>query len=434
MTGTVINKSVNNIPVLGIANAFIGPGWDPVNKEWNTSLLGKWKANPELAKQRVALNALISTIFFAVMSEMFEFGDEDEDNFERLGNIFNPKKWRLDPNRRIDIRGFGFGGMGGAAKNRRFHEDWENISFSVTKDEDGRFTNYINTRLSTELAAVTSSVGVFADDFKNDASEDDIYSRMDSPKFSYTKRLISNNMRLFTESSFSSAGRIGKNFMMKEEFGDAFMNSVRGVFVDNTRSVVNPGAGQFITSFFTSSMGLNDPDYSEDMLVSIFRGGYGLDIALSDKERTDVFGNLYPKSNDIESFVYGLQEKRSEKFDKTVGLLYKFDQGLDIGKWRNNEMKNGKTFSVPGKRGKEFRSMSDDVSSEALKIQEEYFRESVIKKYNRLNSIKERDDLNKAMKKLQTESKKKAKNEILKKYFDKSNPSKGKIVLVNTEN
>ena len=78
--------------------------------------------------------------------------------------------------------------------------------------------------------------------------------------------------------------------------------------------------------------------------------------------------------------------------------------------------------------------MSDDVSSEALKIQEEYFRESVIKKYNRLNSIKERDDLNKAMKKLQTESKKKAKNEILKKYFDKSNPSKGKIVLVNTEN
>jgi hypothetical protein len=434
MTGVVMNKSMNNIPVIGIMNSWIGPGWDPVNKEWDKSFWGKARANPELAKQRTAMNVLISTMFFAVMSEMFEFGDEDEDMLERAGNIFNPKKWRLDPNRRIDIRGFGFGGMGGAAKNRRMHEDWENISFSVTKDENGRFTNYMTTRLTTELAAVSASAGVFTDDFKNDASEDDIYLRKESPAWSYSKRLLSNNMRLFTESSFSSVGRIGKNFMMKEDFVDAFTNSVRGVIVDNTRSVVNPGAGQFITSFFTSSMGMNDPDYSEDILVSIFRGGYGLDMALSDKDRTDVFGNPYPKTNDINSFVYGLEEKRSEKFEKTVGLLYKFDQGLDIGKWRNNDMKNGKTFSVPGKRGKEFRSMSDDVSSEALKMQEEYFRESVIKKYNRLNSIKERDDLNKAIKKLQAESKKKAKNEILKKYFDKSNPAKGKIVLVNTEN
>jgi hypothetical protein len=181
-------------------------------------------------------------------------------------------------------------------------------------------------------------------------------------------------------------------------------------------------------------MGLNDPDYSEDMLVSIFRGGYGLDIALSDKERTDVFGNLYPKSNDIESFVYGLEEKRSDKFDKTVGLLYKFDQGLDIGKWRNNDMKNGKTFSVPGARGVKFRSKSDAIAEEALQIQEETFRNMVIESYDRLNSLEDRDVLNDIMKKIQSDSKQKAKIEIFNKYFDRDNPTKGKIVLLNTEN
>lgn len=434
MTGVVINKSKSNIPVLGIANAWIGPGWDPVNKEWDMSIFGKARANPELAKQRTAINAIVSTMFFAVMSEMFEFGDEDEDNFERLGNLFNPKKWRLDPNRNIDIRGFGFGGMGGSAKNKRLSENWENISFSITKNKDGRFTDYKTTRLTTELAAVSASVGTFSDDFKRDASDDEVYARMESPKFSYTKRLLSNNMRLFTESSFSSVGRIGKNFMMKEEFVDALFNSARGVFIDNARSVVNPSAAQFITSFFTSSMGLNDPDYSEDLLASIFRGGYGLDMAVSDKERTDVFGNPYPKTNDIQSFVYGLEEKRSDQFEKTVGLLYKFEQGLDIGKWKNKDMEKNKTFKVPGETGVEFRSKSDDISNEALKIQESLFKKMVLEDYNYLSRIDDRDELNKEMRKMHAESKREAKIEIFEKYFDERNPSKGKIVLVNPEN
>ena len=426
MTGVVINKSVNNIPVLGIANVWIGPGWDPVNKEWDTSFLGKKKANPELARQRTALNALISTMFFAVMTEMFEFGDEDEDNIERLGNIFNPKKWKLDPNRRIDVRGFGFGGMSGPRKNVQFRENWENISFSITKDADGNFTNYMNTRLSTELAAVSASIGVFSDDFKSDASEDDIYERMDSPFSSYGKKIISNNMRLFTESSFSSVGRMSKNFMMEEEFVNAFYSSVRGVFVDNTRSVVNPGSAQFITSFFTSQMQLNSPDYQDNLIADIFRGGYGLDYLISKREKTDLFGNPYPETNDINEFVYGLTEKRSDQFDKTVGLLYKFDKGLDINKWNASTFKKSKTFNY---NKKEYRVTSDEIRDEIIDIQQEMFREKVLGRYEYLDSIEDRETLNKRMKKYQSQSKNKAKKTIWKKYY-----SKGKnngIVLVD---
>lgn len=428
MTGVVINKSVNNIPVLGIANAFIGPGWDPVNKEWNTNVLGKWRANPELARQRVALNSLISTIFFAVMTEMFEFGDDDDDSLDRLGNLLsiNVKKWKLDPNRRIDIRGFGFAGMGGPAKNRRFNEDWENISFSITKDKDGNFTNYMNTRLSTELAAVSASVGVFSDDFKGDASDDDVYERMDSPFLSYSKRMISNNMRLFTESSFSSVGRMSKNFMMEEEFVDAFYSSARGVFVDNTRSVVNPGSAQFITSFFTSQMQLNAPDYQDNLIADIFRGGYGLDHLVSKRDRTDLFGNPYPETNDVNEFVYGLTQKRSEQFDKTVGLLYKFDKGLDIGKWNASTFKKAKTFKY---NKKEYRVTSDEIRNEVIELQETMFREKVLDRYDYLNSIEDREVLNKRMKKYQTQSKNKAKRIIWKKYY-----SEGKnngIILVD---
>jgi hypothetical protein len=431
MTVAVTNKSANNIPILGIANATFGRGWDPIKEEWVSSLKGgKRKANPLLMKQRIAVNVLVTGIILGVMTEMFDFGDDDDESGEKLKNLFllNTKKWKLDPNRSIDIRGFGFGGMGGGIKNEKFHAGWENISFSITKDENGRFTDYMTVRLSPELSAVAATVGAFTDDFKGDADRDDVWKRMDMSVLSYSSRILSNNMKIFTESSFSSIGRMSKNFTMKDEVTDGILATVRGLGLDNTRPLINPAAFSSITKYIQASQGVNEKD-PDSFMGDLLKGAYGLDYFVK-KEKTDLFGNPYPVENDIDSFFSNIKEKRTEKFDKTVGLLYKFPQGVDISKWNTNGYEYGGTFKVKGERGKEFRSVDNAVADEIILIQEEDFRKRVLDRYQQLNSEDSREELTKELKKLQTKSKDYAEQQILEKYFNERNPSKGKVVLV----
>ena len=432
ITGSIVNKSMNNIPVLGIANAMFGPGWDPIKQEWIGSMAGgKRKANPLLMKQRIAVNVLVSGMILAAMVEMFEFGDEDDDNLDRLKNLLNPKKWKLDPNRSMDIRGFGFGGMGGSRKNRRLHEDWENMSFSFTKDKDGRFIDYKNTRLIPEAAAVMSTLGAFTDDFKGDASGDDVWRRMSSPVLTYSEKVLSNNMKIFTESSFSSIGRITKNFTMKDEVTEGIMEASKSLLSDNVKPFISPAAMSSATKYIQASQQVNVKS-QDSFLRKLVGGVYGLDHFTSN-ERTDLFGNPYPVENDIESFIYGIQEKRSKTFDKTVGLLYKFDKGLNIGKWSVRGYERGQVFKVKGDR-REYRSTDSELAEEILKLQEEKFRELVLKNHTKLDEAKDRESLSKRMKKYQTYSKNYAEKELLKKYFNKNNPTKGKIILVEPKN
>jgi len=413
ITGQVANKSFNNIPVLGIANAFLGPGYNPVTGEFDTNFIkGKARSNPLVLKQRIATNLIVTSLVLAAVNEMFKYDEEEEE-------------YVLDPDRRIDIRGFGYGGMGGAAKNRRMHENWENISISFTKDENGKFTDYYGTRLIPEIASVAATTGAFADDMRGDGDPNKIWARKDRPATGYTSKIITNNARLFTESSFSSTGRIFRNFMMKEDIVDAIAESAIGVLVDNIRPTVNPSVASSVTKYIQAANNVSQKDGNR-----VLQGMYGLDSFLKN-DRTDVFGHPYPVENDVDRFIVGVKEKDSEKYEKTVGLLYKFDKGLDVSKWNTKDYEYGGTFKIKGSRG-EFRSKDENIASEILKIQEDKFRELVESRYESLDKIEDRDILNKAVKKIQTASKNYAEGEMIKKYFDRDNPSKGKIVLVGS--
>ena len=411
ITGSVINKSFNNIPVLGIANAFLGPGYNPLTEEVDHHFLkGKWRANPLLVKQRIATNLLITAAITATLNEMYDWDDDDEE-------------FKLDPDRKIDVRGFGFGGMGGYSKNKRLHEDWANLSFSVERDSSGNFTNYKSVVLIPELAAIAATTASFSDPDKDDSKGEGRGNISTLGALMPSMRVLENNIKIFTESSFSSIGHITKKFMMNEDVGEGVIEAGKGLLIDNIRPMINPSAAKSVTNFLQANAEMNQKQAGRDAFSeNILKGAYGLDFFLKG-EKTDLFGNKYPVESDPTRFleILGKKEKRSEMFEKTVGLQYKFGRGLDLKKFKVRDWEKGKEFKVKKSDNSGYitaKSRVKGLDQEVLSLQQQKYKDLTIKYYDKLNSYETKEKLEKAMLIIQDVTKNKAEQEILKKYKD----------------
>jgi hypothetical protein len=421
MTASLSNKVFNNIPLIGIANAYFGPGYNYKTKEFDTKFIGgRKRANPLLFEQRVATNLMISTATLIIFNMMFE--DDEEEGL------------KLREDRLFDFRGFGAKGLGGQMENQRVYENWQNVSISFTRDKDNNFTNHVSLRLNPELAAIGATIGAFSDILKGDyrlASKGDkelqekrLKEFRKSPYSTALYKTIGDNIRVFTEGSFNSIGKIYKDITKTDNLAENLKETGRNLLVDNARPIINPAAFQSITRTVKSVADIPKKDAKGWEYLA--QNLYGLE-GFIDKDKTDVLGNKYPEENDYERFLkefLGEGEDRKSKY-KTVALIYKFGKGVDLTKKQFTELGKDSqtgfvvTYKIYGKNYRfKYSSNDDSLKDEAQKIQETKFNEMVLDNYDYLNSIDNRDDLESVMKEMQNESVKYAKMEIVSKYED----------------
>lgn len=416
----VLNKTTNNIPVWGIANAFFGPGINPVTGEWNKTALGKLRANPVMANQRFVNNLVITGAITALAANMFDFGDDDDDLGTKLLNILSPKKWKLNPDRAVDVRGFGFGGQGGAKKNARIFENYMPVSISFTKDKNGNFTNYFQTILNSELSSIAVTVASFSDDTKLREFGDtqSIKDRQDGGITSYFWKVMGDNLRLSTEGSFSSVGRIMKDVNSEENLLDGIVYAGKQLGAGMVRPIVNPSVISSGTKLFQAAAGMNQSNV-DGAWTSVVNNWLGVDRVIND-DKTDVFGNPYPEQNDFEKFFKFTKRSENPDLDKTVGMQYKFGNGVDIQKKYFNNMEvgdvDGFIVKYKGYPSRHYRVLSGDLQAKAKKYQEAEFNKLMVDNYEYLNSFEEFSSFEKEIKKYQTKSEDKAKKYIYQKY------------------
>ena len=133
-----------------------------------------------------------------------------------------------------------------------------------------------------------------------------------------------------------------------------------------------------------------------------------------------MFGNTYPTTDNYDKWIGGV-EKMSEKHPE-VALLYKFEGGLNISKWKPSNMDKHETFNVGPMK---FESKSDDVADRIVNRQEEIFKQLVSENIKMLESIDTKDELDRMMNMYQGISKKQAELELFEELIND-----GSIVMV----
>lgn len=408
----IFNKAKTGIPILGAIDAYFGVGYDPVSGEFLKKIQGKRYANPLLAKQRLTSNLVTSALALGGLMLMMEWDDDK-------------KKYVLRKDRPLDIRGFGEG----YSENQRAYENYQNLSFSFSKNKDGKFDNYISVKLLPSMQSILANMTGFTDLLHEEAGE-----KYDKRPIQYSNwkglwGAVGNNLRIFTDDNISSIGRMSRDWNQEPDNNPLtkFANVGFGVLRDNTKPILNPLVIQGIFTGIESAYGKTEKDASGDnkFFKTFAKNFYGLDGVI-DKNKTDVFGNTYSKESNYSKFLretFDVGEKRSDKF-KTVGLLYKFDRGLDITKRFFNEMGTNSetgyvyTYPIEDEADMKFKifSLDNSVRDEAQKLQENTFRELVLENYDYLNSIDNREDLQSEMKYLQELSAKYAKEQVTLKH------------------
>jgi hypothetical protein len=417
LSAQAFNKSLYSVPVLGILPILVGKGWNPTTEQYSSGYgLNKYRANPELAKLRVTKNLIGSVLALALLAEMFDFGDDDDDAYTRMKNFLSgPGHWSLDPDRMIDIQSFGHRGMAGYKNNRDSSFGWKNLSISVTKDAKGNFVrdSYISTRLNPEIAGVIASVGTFSDDAKgyNNTSENQGVRNMIRSTFGYTPTFFGNNLKVATEGSFSSVGRLLKVFMAEEDAA-AGSGAVAKEMITSSVGVLNPAAWAFATKEIQASQ--NKGRSSSKGWSAAVRNAYGLDLLLAE-DMTDPFGHTIPEISEFESY------NPAEAHPKTIGLQYKFPgHGIPINKKDFSFLTTSKdlTGMRMGTKGGAWASTDDALAKEAKDYQEALFDKTMIKLNKKLESLETKDLLDKMITKIQKESYDQTKIYIYKKYKD----------------
>jgi len=417
LTAQATNKSINSIPILGILPILIGKGWDPINEQYTQGYgLNKYKANPELAKLRITKNLVGSVLALALLAEMFDFGNDDDDAVTRMKNFLSgPSQWNLDPDRRIDIQSFGHRGMKGYSNNKKSNFGWENLSVSTTKDAKGNFVrdSYIGTRLNPEIAGIIASVGTFSDDAKgyNNTGDNQKARNTSRSALGYAPTFIGNNLRVATEGSFSSVGKMFKAFMAEEDAA-AGLAAVGQEIITSNASILNPSAYAFATQEIQAHLNKGKSD-SRGWHAAV-RNMYGLDLMMSE-DKKDVFGHTVPEVSAFDSY------NPAEAHPKTIGLLYKFPgHGLNISKKSFSFLTPEKDLTGMKMDGEAWASTDASLEKEAQEYQEKLFDKWVKEDYESLESIDNKEDLESAMKKIQIDSYNEAKYYIRDKYAETS--------------
>ena len=402
LMGNFYAATMASVPVLGIATAFMGAGFNPQTGEYDTRIFkGKLASNKKLVYTRLASNLITTTMTVAALFDQMDWDDEEEE-------------FVLSPDRSMDFRGSGFGGMGGFAKNAKHLENYEPFSFSYTKGEDGQFTDYKNyNQYVPQLNAIVATVGAYTDDLKGLGKKGVIARRKDSPFFSRGLKVLEENFKGFTQGSFNSLGRAIKPFMYEETAMEGLTSFVVNTLSDNISPLMKPNSHIAVSKYIKSAMGVSKKQ-AKSVGERMMQNFYGLDgYVLS--EKTDAFGNPYPETNDIERFITEVP-KMSELFPKTAGLLFKFpERGVDVGKWRPSTMKAwSEGISFKGRKW----MVSEDLQDEAIEIQEKLFNDMVLDNYESINNIETVEVLENVLKKYQAFTKKQAKGQLIDKYYD----------------
>jgi hypothetical protein len=400
------NHIKTGIPIIGILDSFLGYGVDPATGEFKDKgksfsehmsnfFTSKYRADKQRVYQRLMVSTMSTVAASALFQAMFEWDDDEDD-------------WVLKEDRPVDILG---AGNFRQSKNLQAIEDFQKFSFSISQDEDGKFEEYTKTNLSPYAQGITAFLSAFSDDIKGLGDKNSIKEREGSTGDRIFKGITSNPFQSWWEGSFNSMGRLMKTAQREEGPGEGLVAVGQQIFLDNTKAIFQPAIYRDITRSIEKSQGKQQKQ-GDTFTEKFISGLYGMDYMLDD--RKDMFGNTYPVTDNWDKWVTGV-EKMSER-SKEVSLLYKFDEGLNVNKWRASGFKKfGETSLITG--APKFVSTTDENQEKIIDRQQDIYKQMVKSAYKELDAIENRDDLEKAMNKIQSLSKKQAKAELIPEFI-----------------
>ena len=427
LTALELQKKLYSIPLMGIAFATIGVGRDVNTGEFIESsrhdIFAKYNANPLLAKQRIYKNLVITAASMIALALMYDFDDDDDETGLLSDFLGGPSRWKLDPNRPIDVRGFGYGD----ARDKKTSSNYLPLSFSLTKDEKGKFINYNETKQIPELSTIISFLGTFSDDTKGET--EGFERRFDNSFLRYYLNTALNTAGSTLESSFNSFGKLNKAYKRgKREGGDsgAGLSEMASSFVaGELATLTNPAIVRDLTEVAKASVGAPKTDSYATFLSKVLATNPLLDWTLPNA--TDQFGNEIPQDVSLKKVIpwkYKEEMKDNPKFRTTVGLMYKFGKGLEIPYESMPEMKKNAEFKTSFKSNSgttynyTYEVKDSEIQKEAQDKYKEELKTLMDKSFDKLDKIDNYEDLNEAVGKIRTKAKDNTEMYIIKKYKD----------------
>jgi hypothetical protein len=377
--GNIWNESWNAIPVIGIINQFIGPGYNSKTGNHTFSeksiFLSKYEANPTKFWVRLGANLMTSGVALMVLADQYELEEDDEGN----------NKWVLDKNRKLDIRVSGWGNW---HKNSTLAENFGMFELGVRTSSKNEFTYSQLPQYSPHLMMVMSIVGAMteldkgigtsAEENKNKSKDRDKIDRF----FGALTVGSYEALQGFLNQSFNSVGRITKRFQYSDDLTDVLFEVTTDLVASNLSPIWNPSIIREGVHIVRGLNGMSAQD-TRKPLDKMF--------PLAAPTKKDIFNNEY------KSHSYWTPEKMAKDYPETQGLLYKYADGTaenqlnltknNFAKYRGNKDFNVYTYAY-NFMGKKIKikntyviNSKSDFEEEARKLHREFFGEIMKEDY-----------------------------------------------------
>jgi len=384
MTGNFFNAIKTGIPIYGAFDAVIGVTRDT---ETDKRTMKKWKGNTALMHRRLAINAIISTASAMLYAHMWKWDEEEEE-------------YILNPDRIIDFTSTGTGNFG---ENQRLEPGHQNFGWRLRSD-DGTWGPWRKSNLFPQAMGTIGVLGRMADDDKGLSDPEKAQAREESIFASIKSGFLDTPFSAFMEGSFVSVGKIGKTVMRSDEVTDGLLMAGLDLASQPVKNVMQPNAYKdIVNEVRANNEGVNRAT-PRSFVDKFLYDMYGMDFY--QKEKTDMFGNNYPKQTKYSQWVdgyYGTYKDHPE-----VQLLYKFGTGVNI-----TAFKPDKEYNVMGQTI----TLTDTQKEKIEETQKKVFKETVLDNLELLESLETKIELEDAMKIIKSVSVKTAKNEMFEEHF-----------------
>jgi hypothetical protein len=192
--------------------------------------------------------------------------------------------------------------------------------------------------------------------------------------------------------------------MRSDSWGDGLTMAGYDIAAQPFKNVLQSNFTRDIINEVQSASGVNRRDTPKTFMDKMLYDFYGMDFY--QKEKTDRFGNTYPKTGKYSQWVDGYYD--TYKDNPEVQLLFKFETGVGTGKFKAKEEYNFQGITM---------KLNEDQRAEMETIHQREYKQGVLDEIDELNDLEEKLDLERDLKRIKNVSLRVAKEEILDKYF-----------------
>lgn len=306
ITANTWSRVYHNTPIIGLLGSVYGYDSDG-------GITNQYKRNPERAKNRIASNLIVSTITYAMLSNMFDLEEPEEG--DEAARIFG-MKLRYKPDRLVDITADAYGDYG---QNQNINEDYQTFSIRFRSPDQAKKgewgTPWMSLRLNTSFAAMFGAIGRLADDAKGWSPDGkktgDVLGRIAANEgVKEASKWTKAHWGIMGESTFNMMAQTYKRLQRSEDEVDLSGIMLQDFLFSPAQSLAQPAIYRDLINEAAYMQGLpakqrNRVAGPADAGINFAGGMYGLDMTLF-SDRTDRWGNPKPRTEKFSDNVKGI--------------------------------------------------------------------------------------------------------------------------------